>query len=222
MQVDRGLGHYTHKDSRDGLFTMGDRLRSDTTVIPDYNVWERGESTDQGREGACVGFGWGNWHNCKPKGWMNQVDNAYCFGIYKRAQELDPFPGTNYAGTTVRAGAKTVLERSLLDTYVWARSLEEMKTWVLTKGPVVVASNWYNSMDRLTTSDEVFVTPSSGVRGGHCYLLYGYKDGMYIFQNSWGDDYGDGGSFYMNSSNMEIIWNYGQFEAVTAIQTKAA
>ena len=216
-----GLGHYTHKDSRDALFTMGEH-DLDVIEIPEYTIWERGDSTDQGREGACVGFGWGNWHNCKPKGFLNQVENTYCYSYYKRAQELDPWPGTSYEGTSVRAGAKVALERSLLDTYVWARSISELDTWLLTRGPVVCASNWYNSMDRITPSAWVPVDVNSGVRGGHCYLLYGLKEGVYYFQNSWGDDYGDFGSFYMTVEDLKELWNFGQFEAVTAIQTKVA
>jgi len=220
--MSKGLGHFPHKDSRDALFTMGDNL-NDVIEVPDATVWERGDSTDQGREGACVGFGWGNWHNCKPKGYMNQVDNTYCFGIYRRAQENDAWPGTDYEGTSVRAGAKTMLERFLLDTYLWARSLDELDAWLLTKGPVVVASNWYRSMDTLTSSNFVQVDVNSGVRGGHCYLLYGKDEqNRYYFQNSWGDDYGDGGSFYMSLNGLKALWNFGQFEAVTAVQTRAA
>ena len=217
----KGLGHWTHKDSRDALFTMGGNL-DDIIFVPEGYVWVRGESLDQGDEGACVGFGWGAWHNCKPKGWQNQVDNRYAFGWYNRAQELDPWPGTNYSGTTVRAGAKVAKERGLLDTYVWADSIEAMDTWLLTKGPIVVASNWYNSMDDISPSGWVNVDINSGVRGGHCYLLYGKKSGIYYFQNSWGDWYGDGGSFYMTQEEMETLWNWGQFEAVTSIQTKVA
>lgn len=218
---EKGLGHIPHKDSRDALFGMGDR-QDNVIEIPTYNVWGRGNSTDQGREGACVGFGWTNWHNCKPKGFLNQVDSSYGFGLYKRAQELDAWPGTDYDGTSVRAGAKTVLERGLLDTYVWARSVSELNTWLLTTGPIVVASNWYTSMDSISPSAFVPVNVNSGIRGGHCYLLYGLKDGVYHFQNSWGDDYGDSGSFYMTEEDMKELWNYGQFEAVTAIQTKVA
>jgi hypothetical protein len=215
------LGHWVHKDSRDALYGMSGFLPA-FQLLPTSMVWERGASLNQGREGACVGFGWANWHNCKPKGWMNQVDNEYAFNWYKRAQQLDPFFGEDYDGTTVRAGARVAQERDLLDTYVWARSLDELDAWVLTKGPLVVASNWYYSMDRITSSNEVYVTPSSGIRGGHCYLLYGKEGNTYHFQNSWGDSYGDSGSFYMNRANLSTLWNVGQFEAVTALQTKVA
>jgi hypothetical protein len=194
----------------------------DVVTVPDFNIWQRGESTNQGREGACVGFGWGNWHNCKPKGYANQVDSAYCFGYYHRAQELDAFPGINYEGTTVRAGAKVAQERGLLDTYVWARSILELDAWLLTKGPIVVASNWYNSMDGITSENFVPVNINSGVRGGHCYLVYGLKDGVYHCQNSWGDSYGDDGSFYLNREGVIKLWNYGQLEAVTATQEGVA
>ena len=215
------LGHHTHKDSRDGLFGVGENLPVFQT-LPDGTVWERGDSRDQGEEGACVGFGWVNWHNCKPKGWMNQVDDEYAFGLYHRAQELDPWPGTDYEGTSVRAGAKVVLERSLLDTYLWARSLAELDAWLLTRGPLVVASNWYNSMDRLDSGAFSHVDIASGVRGGHCYLVYGKTGDVYHFQNSWGDGYGDGGSFYMTRTDLSLLWLYGQFEAVTAVQLRAA
>jgi hypothetical protein len=216
------LGHIPHKDFRDAQFLIGEILSREVIVTPTNMIWDRGLSLDQGSEGACVGYGWSDWHNCKPKGYMNQVDDDYAYGWYKRAQELDPWYGTDYEGTTVRAGAKVAFERGLLDTYVWASNFDELDTWLLTQGPLVVASNWYNSMDHLTSDNFTPVKLDSGVRGGHCYLIYGLQDGIYYFQNSWGDDYADGGTFYMTRTGLEKLAYYGQFEAVTAIQLKAA
>jgi hypothetical protein len=192
------------------------------TAVPEGHVWLNGDILDQGSEGACVGFSWTAWENAKPRGFQEQQDNAYAQGWYKAAQARDPWPGDDYDGTTVAAGAKVAIARSALDRYLWAGSKSEIDMWILTKGPVVVGSDWFKSMDSVGRLGWVKVDPSSGVRGGHAYLLLGRTSARnYVFQNSWGVEYADEGLFYMNEENFNMLVTRGNAEFCTALQTSA-
>lgn len=219
--MNKGLGQHPSVDMRDGLYSMRPTLKR-VNVIPTAMTWEHGVILDQGYEGSCVGHGWTAWENARPKGFVVQQDHSYAVGWYQRAQELDEWPGTSYEGTSVRAGAKVAQERGFLDTYVWAASIDEIDAWLLTKGPVVIGAKWFNSMD-YPRDGFINVDIGSGVRGGHCFLLYGKGDaGNYKFQNSWGYGYADDGCFRLTPDNFQRLISAGGFSACSAEQTGAA
>lgn len=217
--MSNGLGRIPHLDPRSMRYRMGDYLRGRIAVLPDEKVWQRGQTLNQGSEGACVGFGWTAWENCKPLGYMRQQGNEYAFQWYYRAKELDPWPGTNYEGTAVGAGGKVAKERSLAASYVWAATYEDIEAFVKSTGPVVMGTNWYRSMDRVGDGGYLLVDPASGVRGGHCWLLYGFlANGVAVCQNSWGESYADGGTFYLYPLGLrKLLYNNG--EGCACVQT---
>ncbi len=220
----KGLGRFTFNDLRDAMHLMRNVLTPtefNKVGTVQYKVWERGIVLDQGQEGACVGFGWTAWENAKPYGYKEQQDNDYAFNWYYRCQEIDEWPGNDYSGTSVRAGAKVALERGAIKEYLWAGSLEEIDAWLINRGPIVVGSSWFNSMDEPKgTSAYLEVVPESGARGGHCYLLLGRgREGNYVFQNSWGEGYGDSGIVRMTPDNFNRLIQFGDAEFCTARQT---
>lgn len=218
----KGLGLWHSVDMRDALHTMRAHLAG-VDVLPDYKIWEHGQILDQGFEGSCVGMGWTDWENCKPIGYAVQQDYEYAYRWYERAKELDAWPGTDYEGTSVRAGAKVGQERGLLEEYVWAASLDELDAWLLAKGPIVVACDWFNSMDDPISDGFLRVNPNSGIRGGHCFLLYGKgSGGNYRFVNSWGYDYADEGTFRLTPEDVQTLINVGRFQACSSPQVAAA
>lgn len=223
MNSGKGLGHLHHFDMRDMRHRMRDHL-GDVVVLPDYMVWDHGDILDQGQEGSCVGHGWTAWQNCKPVGHSHQHDHAYAVAWYERAQELDPWPGTNYEGTSCGAGAKVALERNLLGEWVWASGVDDIDAWILGKGPVVIACDWFRSMD--DDSDPggfLKVDPSSGVRGGHCFLLFGKgPGGNYHFQNSWGVNYAQEGCFKLAPPDLQRLVQSANLQACSAAQTNPA
>lgn len=85
--------------------------------------------TDQGSEGACVGFGCTNELLSSPvrvvlpgmkglKAERTAIANRYASGVYHAAQEVDEYPGTDYSGTSVNAGAKVLRARLVRGRYV--------------------------------------------------------------------------------------------------------
>src|SRR5689334_10441072 len=62
-------------------------------------AWACNAWLDQGREGACVGFGWS--HELCAKPGVHMVDNNFALAVYHRAQQIDEYPGEDYSGTSV-------------------------------------------------------------------------------------------------------------------------
>src|SRR5205085_5483189 len=121
----------------------------------------------------------------------------------------EPGTGEDYArrlyvdatgDTTLEQGAYTrqilnvLVSRGLLGAYYRASSVEEVVQAILTVGPVCFGSSWYHSMDTVISkygNAYIRVDESSGVRGGHEYLLDGVNlapaDGppFVRLHNSW-------------------------------------
>jgi len=220
----KGLGRHSFNDIRRGNHLMRSVLtatefnRAETIT---QRIWEHGEILDQGEEGACVGFAWTAWYNSKPLGFNRQLGNRDAFGWYNRAKEIDPWPGTNYDGTATSAGADVAMERGYINRYLWAGSVQEVEAWLLNRGPVVVGSNWFYSMDDVDNGF-IRVDSSTGARGGHAYLLIGKgRDGNYVFQNSWGTSYGREGLVRMRPFDFNNLVKYGDSEFCTALQVRA-
>jgi hypothetical protein len=143
---------------------------------------------DQGREGACVGFAWMGEAAARPvvrKGVTNQL----ALDVYRRAQQIDEWPGVGYSGTSVLAGAKAMQERGWLREYRWAFGAAELAAAVSRHGPAVLGIPWHESMYQPVNG---WITRSGRVVGGHAILCVGYnvKRQAFTLQNSWGSDWG--------------------------------
>jgi hypothetical protein len=172
-----------------------------------FTLWNHGEILDQGSEGACVGFGWtaealaGPVHvDLKevnaPK--ASKEPNKFAYYVYREAQKVDQWPGTDYEGTSVLAGAKIMSRYGIIHQYRWAFGINDVIGALMSQGPVVLGINWHSGMydapgGRLTVT---------GPRvGGHAILAIGYNPSSILFegketvilQNSWGNSWGVNG-----------------------------
>lgn len=68
----------------------------------------------------------------------------------------------------------------------------DMKLWLMTKGPIVFSVKWYENY-WLTVNNELHFDEKSEPSGGHCMVIYGWNKEGWLFQNSWGNTWGDGG-----------------------------
>lgn len=169
------------------------------TPVPVANKpWTDAEQLDQGQTGHCVGFGWAQWGNTLPVDDHFTNDDGHA--IYYECKVIDGEPGAE-DGSDVSSGAKAMKNRKRIDAYVFATSMTDIQTWVSTRGPVVVGTNWYNDM--FNPDAEGLVNPTGGVAGGHCYILVGYDaaSDTLLFQNSWGKDWGVNGYFKMTGTH---------------------
>lgn len=179
------------------------------------------ERLDQGAEGACVGFSRTIAINAAPK--MHHYDNAFAHDLYKLAQTLDPWPGEDYEGTSVRAGAQAAKQQGLIQAYAFTYDLEEVAFWVLNKGPVCIGINWYSGLDNAIAETDYFVEPTGPVRGGHAITIDGCRwngDDKDYFRllNSWGNDYGYAGRAKVKASDMEKLISEEFAVSCTAVE----
>lgn len=184
-------------------------------VAPRTKLWTEGTVLDQGNEGACVGFGKTGYMLTSPLGGRPTASkgNKYALDLYRSAQTIDPWPGEDYSGTSVLAGAKTLKNRGLISSYHWAFSVQEIRDALIATGPVVIGIPWYEAM--YSTDRSGLVTIGGPKVGGHCILLTGYYtratiggksvSDLFRWRNSWGKSYGLNGSGYIKMTDLATL-----------------
>jgi hypothetical protein len=183
------LGRLHAPDERDHRFQLRTILGEEIVrpVSKTWRVWWKG---DQGETPQCVGYSWHALLRALPYLQRDPLASQ----IYHEAQRVDEWPGEDYEGTSVRAGAKVLLAQGKIKHYSWSWDLKTTLDWLGTKGPVVFGTNWYDNMFDPVAG---LVRIGGGVAGGHAYLAIGYDDKQQVvkFQNSWGKTWGVKGRF---------------------------
>lgn len=188
-------------------------------------TWKCEVYNDQGSEGACVGFAWS--HEIAAKPVAIETDDQWAIDIYRRAQQLDPWPGEAYSGTSVLAGVQAVQEiknrfdKPLIKEYRWAFGIEDVLRVLGYKGPLVLGVEWHKNF--YYPNSEGWIALGGGVVGGHAILAKGVKivlidpdkeatfdnidqhKSYVILHNSWGTSYGDGGNAYISVYDLNYL-----------------
>src|SRR5687767_11138127 len=115
---DRRFGFRQRADVRDHRYTMPPLL----VGLPDDNRevvrWDIGQIRDQGREGACCGFGCKALLEASP---FRQTGGITAREIYLEARMVDEFDDSEVEeGTSVRAALNVLKTHGLIQSYVWA------------------------------------------------------------------------------------------------------
>lgn len=167
-------------------------------------TWGSTARLDQGEEGACVGFAWSHDLEAEPDVVPN-VDTALAHRIYKRAQTIDEWPGEEYSGTSVLAGAKAVQELGHLSEYRWAFGVEDVLATIAWHGPVVLGVKWYYQM--YYPDGQGYIALQGQVVGGHAILAVGYdhENREVWLQNSWGADWGQNGLCRLTVEHLDAL-----------------
>lgn len=210
---------------RDGSTTTDPRLdrlvefdpRSRNYAVSDVlpegfksKTWKLTQRLDQGQDGACVGFGTTHRIAALPISFGGANYN-YAMGLYHEAQKLDPWPGEDYEGTSVLAGAQAAQARGHFSAYHWCFTIEDYMRALAHEGPVIVGSNWFNDM--FDPDERGLLHPTGDVAGGHCWLLRGLtlnpggvRKGVgpvFRMTNSWGKSWGENGEAYITVEDFE-------------------
>ena len=214
-EQERNFGWRSRHDARSLNYPMRSLLDQRKIEIK-KTMWEEGIVLDQGSEGACVGFAWMGELLAKPVQPKEQPTfekgNRVAYEFYRRAQQIDEWPGEDYEGTSVLAGAKVMRERQFITSFRWCFSIQDIRDTILTEGPVVVGVPWYNGMYRTTSTGLVNI--SGSLVGGHALVITGYDPAMrfgnktyevFRWRNSWNKDYGINGSGYIKVSDLEAL-----------------
>ena len=82
----------------------------------------------------------------------------------------------------------------------------DMKLWLMTKGPIVFSIKWYENY-WLTVNNELHFDEKSEPSGYHCMVIYGWNKEGWLIQNSWGNTWGDGGrAVYPYDATIREAW----------------
>ena len=217
---EHGLGHVYTYDAGDFEHPMSPHVGEiDGDPMTQTQVHALGPILNQQKTQSCVGHGWTLFVTSAPQ-LTSPGPNPY--RIYHEAQQLDDIAGEEpvYFGTTVRAGAKAMLQDGwITGDYVWAEDARVLWKYVLTRGPVVLGSDWFEGMNRVDNNG--FVTLSGARVGGHCYLCYGVSasDRAFLCANSWGKTWGDGGIFLFRFDDARTLFWRQQMVACSAVES---
>lgn len=196
------LGRHVAHDSR----SLNYLVPETTTVFAPVRWNLVGPVLDQGQLGACTGFATVTCLNHDPYGPVTpgKLDDAQAISVYSAATRLDAFPG-NYpptdTGSDGTSAAKAAKKLGLIAGYLHITTPAALAS-ALTLGPVIVGTDWYESMFTADNAGKVTVDTTSGIAGGHEYTLDEITaDGHFGFTNSWGVGFGIGGRFYIEQAS---------------------
>lgn len=190
-------------------------------AVPEYKYWEPGPVLNQGGTSQCVGYAWRQFLLSEP---LMTKDGLSAHEIYCRACALDVWSQNNDCdvnfGTDVGSAAKALKAAGHLAEYRWSWKAEEVRLWVKLRGPVVIGVPWYNSMYETDKLGNLDIDPKSGVSGGHAVLVRGADDrnGKVHCVNSWGEEWGAGGFFWLTNAQLEYLFRDGASVAVSGIE----
>jgi len=211
--ADIRLGRLYVPDERDKLHPMSARLDL-AEPLPAGKVWHTGPVLDQNGTPQCVAYAGEAWLMASP---LCTKTGPTPEQIYLAAQAIDGWP-LPHDGTSVRAVEQVLQAEGRIAEYVWAESLDVLKRWVLTRGTVILGTNWYESM---FTVRDGYVKVAGQVIGGHGYLCVGYSGARKAYRclNSWSKFWGDNGRFWIHEEDVARLLAE-QGEACAAIEKK--
>lgn len=160
---------------------------------------------DQGREGACVGYGTSMMMSIINEAqaraslktpYTHRYDPRW---LWNEAKKVDPWPDTNPGddnGTSVSAACDVLRDQGHvrvvggvdrpvdpsqgISTNRWASSVDEVRTAISLGIPCSIGINWYTNFDspQIDSSGRYWIGKGSlgSVRGGHCVCIYGAWD----------------------------------------------
>lgn len=199
--------------------------------------WDSAWWGDQGQFPHCVAYSWMHFIEDGPTTHFYETrdfDPSYLnesradkhqplfnpVTIYNEAQKIDAWPGEDYAGTSVRAGAEILRKLGVIAEYRWASSVDEVVSALLNLGPVVVGTWWYSDMFSPNAKTGL-ITATGSKAGGHAYILNGVnvKKKLIRIKNSWGRAWGKKGHAYISFDDLGKLLN-DQGEACVAFEKR--
>lgn len=213
-EYDPRLTWRSRHDPRSKSYGVADLL-AQGVGIPERRTWRHGRILDQGREGSCTGMAVAGDLAASPHR-VKGVDETLAVALYKRAQQIDQWPGENYEGSSVIAAVQAAAERGYLGEYRWAFSIDDLADAVRTLGPAIIGIPWWSGFYNPPTSG--LLRKTGRVVGGHAILVTGYhprrrlwgegwttRHAVFTLVNSWGSDWGRRGVGYITRDDLAAL-----------------
>ena len=169
---------------------------------------------DQGNTGHCVGFTGADFMGDAPV--LNSITNDLGHTLYYECKVFDGEPKQEN-GSDLRSLGKVLKTRGRITGYAFASNVDEVKSWVRTRGPVMMGTMWYDSMFHPNAAGEVKI--AGGQAGGHAWSIVGHDPvrGLFIAQNHWGTGWADKGYFYLTDATLARLLSE-QGDAMVAVE----
>lgn len=202
-----GFGRLFASDARDQNYLIANSpLYSTSTLRVRY--WDDEQWWgDQGPTSECVAYAWVHWLEDGP---FYQAPAPHPIvqpnPIYRAAQRIDEWPGENYNGTSVRAGAKVLQQQGFIRNYFWTRDVNVLANTILNTGPVVAGTWWSQGMMQPNRTTGL-VRFTGRILGGHAYVINGVDMNRRLFRikNSWGRHWGLQGRAFISFDDMSRL-----------------
>lgn len=153
------------------------------------------------------------------------LDEAEAQSLYSAAEVIDgdgPFPPQDN-GSSGLSVAKAAKAAGLCSGYLHATSIAQAHT-AIQAGPIMVGTNWYTSFDTPDANGLVVIAPGATVRGGHEYEGLGYDVATDLWEwvNSWGENFGIGGHFFMSTATLtRLLSEQGDVTSLVPLKAPA-
>ena len=206
--MQRKFGRLIHFDRRSRKYPI--RALIDPIAKPRSYTWFCGIVLDQGNEPSCTGNAVCHEASARPVEVLG-ITEKIALAVYRRAQQLDEWPGENYEGSSVLGAMKAGTERGWYKEYRWAFGEEDLALAIGHHGPAVLGINWYAAMSEPDKNG--LIKTSGSLQGGHAILCNGYnvKTKLYRLHNSWGPNWGINGECFILAADMaKLLKNKGE------------
>lgn len=177
--------------------------------------WKCTVRLDQGREGACVGFGAAHAAACVG---VQGITDAVARFVYSVSQARDKFPGFDYDGSDLYGGMEAGRCVGWWPEYRECFTEAEIAEAIAEIGPVVATMRWTSGMSE--TDAEGRIHPTGETIGVHCVCLNGLADRDYLGINSWGRDWGINGGFVISRDDLRMLMLSGGQAAVPIVKRR--
>ena len=204
---DKGTGRVPHYDPRNENYRVADALARgllprDVNIIRkiaramglrETRSWRQWMFFNQGAYPACTGYGSATLVAADPvRPKLDKLRALNPMQWYLDNQALDRSEGRNYSeGATTLAAMKVGQKYGYWSTYRWAYTMAEILPVIHDSTPVVVGTNWYESMWDRDSEGIARIKPGSTNAGGHLWCINGYnpRRGLVRYASTWDDGY---------------------------------